>query len=267
MNEIFNESTTAQIDARLHRDIIAHEDKIEKICIICFFIFLFIFRGWIGYWLKFGVAIPSKFDSRPINTTQEPIQINYTKEEQAKKTFTYTSLINNHKITIIPQAHYKLSGLTIAYNHSFLFISDFFDSAALYDYGAAWGKLGNKKFYDTYFESYSEKHEITGSRMLYTKAKTFNLPVSEEYATSHWSHSHIVPANRNIMAAFLKIKKWDKVMIEGDLIDMEYTDRYNYKRKYKTSMSRNDIDPGDRGNGACETIYVTKIKIGNKIYQ
>lgn len=68
MNEIFNESTTAQIDAKLHSDILKHEDNIEKICIIIYFILLFLFRGWIGYWLKFGVAIPYKFESKPVIT-------------------------------------------------------------------------------------------------------------------------------------------------------------------------------------------------------
>ena len=101
MNQVFNQTTTAQIDAKLHYDILAHEDNIEKICIIIYFIFLLLFKGWIGYWLKFGVAIPSKFESKPITTMEEPIQINYTKDEQAQKTFVYKSLINKSKTTII----------------------------------------------------------------------------------------------------------------------------------------------------------------------
>lgn len=267
MNEVFNYRTTQQIDAKLHFDILAHEDKIEKICIIVFFIIIFLIRGWIFYWLKFGMPIPSAIDTKPISTTEEPIQINYTEEEKARKTFTYTSLINNHKIQIIPQAHYKISGLTVAYNHDFVFISEFFDSAALYDIGLTWGKLGKKSFYNKYFRSYSAKTETTGSRILWTEYKTYPAPVSTDYARSHWSHSHIVPANRNIMAAMLKIKTWDKVELEGDLIDMKYKYRNNRIKHYQTSMSRTDIEPGDHGDGSCETIYVTKVKVGNFIYK
>ena len=91
--------------------------------------------------------------------------------------------------------------------------------------------------------------------------------LTEDYEKSHWSHSHIIPANRNIMAAFLKIKKWDKVTIEGELVDIEYTDRFNFTQKYKTSLSRTDNGTEGRGSGPAEIIYVTKVKIGNKVYK
>lgn len=262
MNEIFSESTTAQIDAKLHRDILEHEDKIEKACIIIFFVILFLFRGWIGYWLKFGIAIPSKFDSKPIITTEEPVQTNYTKEEQEQKTFKYTTLINNYKIKIIPKAYYKLSGLTITYTYNSFLISDFFSSTALFDIGTAWGKLGNKTYFNKYFESYCSKSGLFGSSYIYTNAKMYPIPVSDEYFASHWSASNLIPANRNIMAALLKIKKWDNILIEGELVDIEFVDKHNYNQKYKTSLYRND-----KGNGASEIIYVKKVKIGNKIYQ
>ena len=117
MGEIFNDSTTAQIDARLHRDILAHEDRIEQIVIIVIILLIIIFRGWILYWLKFGVAIPSTIELKPINVIEEPIQTNYTPEVQEQKTFTYKSLINNNTMELIPQAHYKLSGTVVAFNH------------------------------------------------------------------------------------------------------------------------------------------------------
>ncbi len=268
MEQVFNYSTTAEIDARLYKDVIANEEKIAKICFIVYLLLLFIFRGWIGYWLKFGIAIPSKYDNTPINTELEPIQNNYTKEEQENKTFIYKSLINNKKVSLIPQAHYKLSGLTVAYNYTFLFKESFFDSTALYDLGSTWGKLGDKEFYDKYFKSYSAKTEITGSRVLWTEFKSRETPVSIQYATSHWAHSHIIPANRNIMAAMIKIKQWDIVQIEGELVDIAYVTPSGKKLLYKTSMSRTDTgSQGDRGNGSCETIYVTSVKIGNTIYK
>ena len=266
MSKLFSEKTTAQIDARLYRDILKHEEKVEKICIITALLLIFIFRGWIGYWLKFGVAIPSGMELKPIKVKEEPVQINYTNEEQVKKTFIYKSLINNHKIKIIPQAHYTLQGQTVAFNHDFIFISDFFDSAALYDIGVAWGEIANKKMFKQYFTTYSQKVERTGSRILYWSWRT-DAPFSQEYIMSHISHSHIVPANRNIMAAFLKIKEWDNVKIEGELIDMEYKTRTGRTIEYHTSLSPSDTNESARGNGACETIYVTKVQIGNLIYK
>ncbi len=266
MKNIFNEKTTAQIDAKLYRDILKHEEKVERICIIIAIVLIIIFRGWIGYWIKFGVAIPSGTTFKSINVKEEPIQIDYTKEEQVKKTFTYKSLITNSKMTIIPQAHYILQGQTVAYNHDFLFISDFFDSAALYDIGTSWGDLADKKIFKRYFSTYSQKVERTGSRRL-NWSWSRNTPFSQDYIISHIAHSHIIPANRNIMAAFLKIKEWDNVKIEGELVDMKYTTSSGRTIEYHTSLSRTDTDETSRGNGACETIYVTKIQIGNLIYK
>ncbi len=268
MKDVFSYVTTAQIDAKLHRDVLAHEDNMEKVYIIIFIIVLFCIRGWVGYWLKFGVAIPSGFTAHKIDVSKDPIQIDYSQEEQKQKTFTYKSLINHNEIEIIPQAHYELSGSVVTSNHVFIFTNNFFDSAALYDLGASWGKMADKKFYNKYFSSYSSKNEATGSRILWTEFKTRNRPVTLEYATSHWSHSHIVPANRNIMAAMLKLKDWDKVKIEGELVDMKYYRKY-YRDvlEYRTSLSRTDDEQSNRGNGSCETIYVTSVQIGNAIYK
>lgn len=264
MGEIFNDSTTAQIDARLHRDILAHEDRIEQIVIIVIILLIIIFRGWILYWLKFGVAIPSTIELKPINVIEEPIQTNYTPEVQEQKTFTYKSLINNNTMELIPQAHYKLSGTVVAFNHDFLFISKYFDSAALYDLGLSWGELADPDFFKKYIKIYSQKVEVTGSRRLNWQWKS-NIPLTGEYINSHISHTHIIPANNNIMAAMLKLKLYEKVTVEGELVDIIYP---NTKiPKYYTSMSRKDTDASSRGSGACETLYVTKVKIGNMIYK
>ena len=259
---MYDYSDTASIDARLEADVLKHQKDVEKTFIVYLILVIVIFKGWFCYWLKFGIAVPSKFNAKPVDIQSEPIQINYTKKEKKNKMFLYQSFINKNKILIMPQAHYEMSGTTVAFNHSFVFTFSYFDSAALYDLGTAWGKMGNKRFYNKYYNSYSQKNELRGSRILWTQAKTNPPALPWEYSTSHFSHSHIVPANRNIMAALLKIKKWDRIKIEGDLVDMSYEDKH-----YHTSMSRNDSGYGDRGNGSCETIYVTKVQIGRRVYE
>ena len=266
MEKEFSDTTTADIEAKLYYDTLRHKEKVLLYLIIAVIFVMILFRGAIGYWIKFGVAIPSGFAAKPISVENDPVQIDYSKKEQLNKTFTYTSLINGHKIKIIPQAHYELSGLIVAYNHDFFFINDFFDSAALYDLGASWGEIGRKIIYKKYFKCYSQKNEISGSRILWTTWK-YNMPFTEEYALSHWSHSHLVPANRNVMAALLKLKRWENVKIEGDLVDMQYVDKSGITKNYHTSTVRNDPPSGNRGNGSCETVYVTKVQIGNFVYQ
>ena len=267
MEKVFENSSAADIEAKLHYDTFEHTKNVKISLIIGFFVLMFLFRGFISYWLKFGVAIPTGFSMTPINTAEEPVQKNYTPKESAEKAFVYKSLINGHKIKIIPVAHYELSGLIVANNHDFLFVSDFFDSAALYDLGAAWGKLGKKNIYRKYFKCYSSKNEVSGSRVLWTEWHGA-IPFTKEYASSHWSHSHIVPANNNVMAALLKLKRWQDVKIEGELVDMEYRYPNGIVQNSYTSMSRNDGGwSGDRGNGSCEVVYVTKVQIGNFIYE
>lgn len=268
--ETFGNSTIEEIDEKLEKDLKEYNKKIKIYTIIGILLFCFIFKDFVLFRLKFSVAVPYIYETSPIDTQNDPIQINYPKPVQESRKFVYTSLINNHKITIIPQAYYKLSGLVVGHNHMFFFKSDFFDSAALYDLGTTWGLMSDKKFYKKYFRCYSEKNEVTGARVLWTHWKTdlSKIPLPQNYnVMAHTSHSHLVPANKNIMSALLKIRVWDKVEIEGELVDMEYMDKYGHLQTYRTSTVRNDSAQGNRGNGSCETIYVTKVKIGRKVYK
>lgn len=267
MAKDYNELTAIEVDAGLRYDEIKDDELVFKRVSIVIIILIFFFRGFIGYWLKFGIAIPNAYSFNGISTENEPIQTDYTAEEQKNKTFTYKSLINKNTIELIPQAHYELSGMVVATNHDFVFTNNFFDSASLFDLGASWGKLANKDLYKRYFKIYNTKIEFTGARQLYWQWR-YDTPFSAEYISGHLSHSHIIPANRNIMAAMLRLKKFQKFKIEGELVDMNYFDKNRGKIiKYYTSLSRYDNDGSSRGSGSCETIFVTKVQIGSKIYQ
>ena len=93
MSEIFNDKTTAEIDAKLHRDILKHNLNIEKISIGLVILLMILFRGWIFYWLKFGVAVPTNLSNKSISILQEPIMEAYSPSVQRGKSFKYSSLI------------------------------------------------------------------------------------------------------------------------------------------------------------------------------
>jgi hypothetical protein len=224
-----------------------------------------VFWDNIVYNLRFSIAVPSGYEKTVPDTSQEPVQVNYSVQEQKNKVFMYKSLLTNKDIKILPRAKYKISGLVVAYNKLNYDKTSFFDSTALYDIGLAWGKLGDRDFYDKYYKSYSEKDEETGARLLWTEEKTSNLPVSKGYSHSHFSHSHIIPANRNILAALLTIKNYDKVELDGELVDIQASERIGntiYTYSAVTSMNR-----FDSGIGACETIFVNRVKIGNWLFK
>ena len=266
-NRTYKDYTEEEIDQKLQADVGKHNKKIKCSIIIAIIILLFLFRGTITYWAKFFVAIPSGQTKEIIDTSKDPIQTDYSTEEQEKKKFIYHSLVNKGTMEITPQAHYVLSGKVIAYNHDFLFRTKFFDSAALYDLGAAWGNLADKKLLKKYINVYSHKIQMTGARRMEWRWQS-DIPYSKDYIISHLSHTHIIPANRNVMAAMLKLRIYQDVKIEGELVDMTSVDVKNHKiYANKTSLSRSDTDMTSRGNGSCETMYVTKVQIGNKIYK
>ena len=79
---------------------------------------------------------------------------------------------------------------------------------------------------------------------------------------SHISHTHIIPANVNIMAALNTIKNYDKVELEGEIVNVKVKGH-----EHISSLERNDDNGSAQGGGACEIMYVTKVKVGHKIYQ
>ena len=90
------------------------------------------------------------------------------------------------------------------------------------------------------------------------------MPWELGFVSSHISHTHLIPANPNVMGGLLAIKKNNIVKIDGYLVDI-YTDKSELIAK--TSMSRTDTDATSRGSGACENMYVRQVQIGNKIYR
>ncbi len=253
MDEVFNNITTSKIDAKLYRDILEHKDKVEKICIIVFCLLLFIFRGWIGFWLKYGVAFPSGYVRTSINVTDEPIQTNYLAEQRKEKTFTYNSFINDYNVKLTPQAHYEVSGRVLGTNYRLLMVRGFFYSSAPFNIGIGWDKLADRKFYNEYYDTYI-------GNSIYPRDKTYSSPLTREYLTTHFTHSYVLPASRNVFAALLKLTPKDNVKLEGELVDMAYKDITGYTYNYKTRLSRtNTSDP--------ELFYVTSVQIGHYIYK
>jgi len=258
-----------ELEKNLENDLKEYNKKRMLYIFLGIMLLLFIFRGSVLFCLKFLIPIPSGIDLRPSMTAYEPIQINYSDEKRQVDTFEYRTLLDNNKIIkITPKAKYHIAGLVVAYNYSFFIRNEFFDSAALYDVGLAWDKLADKNFYQKYFEAYSQKNEMTGARVLWTHAKTNNIPgFDNDYTHLPYSHTHVIPATRNVMAALLSLNSWEQVELEGYLINMEYVNKYNTIYTSKSSMSRDDPPSGDEGNGSCEQMYVTKVKIGHLVYE
>ena len=243
------------------------EDIWKWFCRLSLIIFIIIvinsILGDILFRIKFSFPHVSSTTQVSINTYNDPIQNMLDNAKYMK--------VNGekYKYVIQPQAEYSLSGLVVAKNNNFWFrdvMRSEFDDVFLIDLGIAWGELASKpKELHKHWKFKSTK-TLGQARQLQWRAKPpyNNTYWDLNYVSSHVSHTHIIPANANVMGALLKVKKNDIVKIDGYLVDI-----YNGKGKTlgKSSLSRTDTDATSRGYGACEEMYAKQVQIGNKIYK
>ena len=179
-----------------------------------------------------------------IDTSQDPLQIAVPSQEPR--------LIDVKKVElkITPVAVYKIAALVVgAESYSYGWNAEI----CPVDLGLAWGKLADPEFQR--YVSYSQDNRWVSFN---TKKDS---PFDVAYVTSHASNHHIIPATQNIGYAVKTIKKKKKVVLEGLLVNI--TGTYDGKTVWwNTSLSRTDT-----GDGACEILYVTKARIGNRVYE
>ncbi|MEI9475024.1 MAG: hypothetical protein WCO26_00395 [Deltaproteobacteria bacterium] len=183
-------------------------------------------------------------DFDKIDTSGDPEQGPVSASEPAVVT------VNSGSFTLTPKAKYKLSGKVVSRKS----YSDGWESTvSALDLAIVWGKLA-EPHYDKYI-SYSQS-----GRWYFFKTKT-ECPLEPTYVTTHSANNHIVPVNENVGRAVKSIRKRDRVVLEGYLVNIQGS----YKGRdvaWNTSLS-----PTDTGNGSCELFYVTKVRIESKVYE
>lgn len=179
-----------------------------------------------------------------INVLREPIQ------EPCDPTPTYKKWITGGSVTITPVATYRIAGEVMSkrkYTHGW--------GAEImpFDLALVWGMLT----YPHVQKQLSIKHDST--RMAWFRMKGDDPPVDFEYAMSHGSNNHIIPANDNIREIIEnQARIHDRVVLEGYLVNVEGRNK-EQGISLKSSLSRTDAD-----RGACEIIYVTSVKVERK---
>ncbi len=216
--------------------------------------------GDILFRIKYSFPHVSEITEHVIDFSKEPVQTNLENEKFIK----YRGEKNNYVLKT--QAQYSISGLVTATNSNFWFrdiMRSDFDDVALLDLGIVWGDLAKDKRVLYNNISFKSQKTLGQARVLYYSWKG-SAPWGGEYIKSHVSHTHMLPANPNVMGGLLHIKKNDIVKIDGYLVDI-YTEKS--ETVALTSLSRFDTNASSRGYGACEDMYVKQVQIGNKIYR
>ncbi len=183
-------------------------------------------------------------DPDEIDTSQDPIQTSYKSDVPIIREF------KNGLFTITPIAEYKISGVMVSKE---TYSSEWEGKISPADLAMVWGKLAEPE-YDRYI-TYSQRN-----RWYFYKYKP-GSPFDNAYVISHSGNHHIIPANENVHRAIKTIKRKEKVVLEGFLVNIKGT----YKGRtvtWNTSLSRTDT-----GNGSCELFYVSKVRIDTKVYE
>jgi hypothetical protein len=115
------------------------------------------------------------------------------------------------------------------------------------DVGIAWGFLSNKEVDSQHQLSWYENNRRAGYRI--RDMDWYSSMGGGSAFNRNWSNNHLIYSNSNIRKSIKTIEVGDYVKIEGYLVNAKFRTGYT-----TTSTSRSDV-----GNGACETIYVTKV--------
>jgi len=198
----------------------------------------------------------------PLSVLEDPLQTGLKEPLIIKKRSD-----KNRIFELRPQAEYSITGLLVAKNTNF-FLRDVlrsdFDEICIMDFGLVWGEIATKEYVQDNLKFKSVK-TLGFSRQLQFRAKNYDsLPHKWNYVRTHLSHTHLIPANRNVTKALMKVKKYDIVKLDGYLVDIY---KENGDLIARTSLSRADTDSTSRGSGACEDMYVTQVQLKGKIYR
>jgi len=187
---------------------------------------------------------PTGVDFDKIDTSQDPIQKPCAPDEPIIKEF------KSGRFTIVPLAEYDISGVVVGTE---TYSSGWDGQVSPVDLAIVWGKLTEPEIgrYITYSQ---------GSRWYHYQWRE-GCPVDNFYIISHSSNNHIIPANENICRAVRAIRRKDRVVLKGFLVNLRGT-AHGQTVTWNTSLSRTDT-----GNGSCELIYVSYVRIETKVYE
>ena len=189
----------------------------------------------------------SSIENTPIDPTSNPVQINLSE----KINTSFLKNIDGVKALITPLADYKISGRVVSKRHYYI---DWLSKLSPVDLAIAWGE----------FSSYKHESSITywhSDRYYYYRPEaSFEGDLSS--IGIHSANEHLIPATPRIAKVLKSIKKNEIVEITGQLVNVEWMDVKTGAQSYTTSLTREDTGPG-----ACEVIYVKRVKIKNKVYE
>ncbi|MDP8218958.1 MAG: hypothetical protein P9M03_09560 [Candidatus Theseobacter exili] len=150
---------------------------------------------------------------------------------------------NFKNYSIIPLAKFNLKGRVLSKKRYW-----FGREAALvpYDVAFGWGQMSNNMV----LKDISIRQS---GRFYFWRSK--ELPIPEKQIIESSANMHLMAANNDVKSLIKKLRRGNIVSLQGFLVKVDASDGWHWK----SSMSRKDS-----GDGACELIWVEKMKIIEK---
>lgn len=198
-----------------------------------------LYAGW--RFATSPVSFPADSEDT-LDVYSDPVQIDATGTPLPVMEF------GSKRVYMAAIASYRISGILIS-KHSYG--NGFMSDVSPWDYAIAWGEV----------PSYADRIKFRQMARYCLFTYDTALPVDVNYIQSHMSNNHMIPANANIRRALKLGKTGRPVFVEGYLVNVEAgtAKKANF---WNTSTVRDD-----RGDGACEIIYVTRLRLDNMIYE
>jgi hypothetical protein len=171
----------------------------------------------------------------PMKTTTDPVQTAVT-----GKTISWQR--KNYQWELTPRARFQVVGRVLSRQ---TYTRDWQSEIAPLDLAIGWGELN-----DTRVDSYVDWSQ--SGRWYYFRWDQ-DGPYDRTYLNTHSSNIHIIPATESLETVLLKIRKDDRILLEGQLVDVEAT---NAKKRWQNQTS---LTRADSGNGACEILLVERL--------
>jgi hypothetical protein len=119
------------------------------------------------------------------------------------------------------------------------------------DYALAWGPVLEAPYASRIHFSQIGRFYMWG---------TSDSSLDRRTIVSHTANTHLIPASSRLRRAAACVGRGDEVRLEGWLVDVEGIDDPAFR--WKTSTTREDEGPG-----GCETVFVTRLTINERVYE
>lgn len=154
----------------------------------------------------------------------------------------------NVTYTVTPLYAYELSGLVVSYHHSSSFIDiahkQWNDYLNTKDICVIWGRNIETGVY----RRMTFRNRDFTCYYRYPDQETGAL-----FTESCLSNNHLLPGDTQVADAVLRARKGDQIRLKGWLVA--------YGVKGAPYARRSSVSRNDRGNGACEVVYVNEFEI------